>query len=156
VLGNGQAVPIVDVPDLITWMSQFSGKAAPQALSVVAQQKTLLVVDDSINVRRMLALTLEKVGYRVEQARDGLEALEKLSSGLCVEGVICDLEMPRLDGFGFLARLRTTDKTLPVAMLTSRSGEKHRKIALSLGATAYFSKPYRETEFLESLERMIS
>jgi two-component system, chemotaxis family, sensor histidine kinase and response regulator PixL len=156
VLGNGQAVPIVDVPDLITWMSQLSGKAVPLALPVVAQQRTLLVVDDSINVRRMLALTLEKVGYRVEQARDGLEALEKLSSGLCVEGVICDLEMPRLDGFGFLARLRTTDKTLPVAMLTSRSGEKHRKIALSLGATAYFSKPYRETEFLESLERMIS
>ncbi len=156
VLGNGQAVPIVDVPDLITWMSQRSDDADPQESSLVAQQKTLLVVDDSINVRRMLALTLEKVGYRVEQARDGLEALEKLSSGLCVEGVICDLEMPRLDGFGFLARLRTTDKKLPVAMLTSRSGEKHRQIAFSLGATAYFSKPYRETEFLESLERMIS
>ncbi|MBC7883763.1 MAG: hybrid sensor histidine kinase/response regulator [Anaerolineae bacterium] len=156
VLGNGQAVPIVDVPDLIAWMSQCSSSIAPHPSPPLAQQKTLLVVDDSINVRRMLALTLEKVGYRVEQARDGLEALEKLNSGLWVEGVICDLEMPRLDGFGFLARLRTNNQKLPVAMLTSRNGEKHRKMALSLGANAYFSKPYREAEFLDSLEKMIS
>lgn len=100
-------------------------------------------MDDSINVRRFLALTLEKAGYQVAQAKDGQDAIDKLAAGLTVQAVICDIEMPRLDGYEFLARVKSTPalKAIPVAMLTSRSGEKHRRLAMSLGATAYFSKP---------------
>jgi FOG: CheY-like receiver len=114
-------------------------------------------VDDSIHVRRFLALTLERAGYRVEQAKDGLEALGMLQAGLGVQAVICDIEMPRLDGFGFLARLKAVPPLahIPVAMLTSRSGHKHRQLALSLGAAAYFPKPYNEQVLLQSLEQLI-
>ncbi len=116
----------------------------------------VLIVDDSINVRRFLALTLERAGYQVAQAKDGQDALDKLAAGLTVQAVICDIEMPRLDGYELLTRLKATPdwQGIPVAMLTSRSSEKHRRLALKLGATAYFSKPYNEQSLLQTLEKM--
>jgi chemosensory pili system protein ChpA (sensor histidine kinase/response regulator) len=122
------------------------------------QKDTILVVDDSINVRRFLALALEKAGYLVEQAKDGQDAVEKLFGGLLVSAVICDIEMPRLDGYGFLARIKSDPafSELPIAMLTSRSGDKHRQLALTLGAAAYFSKPYNERELLTTLRQLIT
>ncbi|NJN85965.1 MAG: response regulator [Leptolyngbyaceae cyanobacterium SL_7_1] len=121
------------------------------------ERSTILVVDDSINVRRLLALTLEKAGYQVMQAKDGQDAVDKLTAGLEVQAVICDIEMPRLDGYGFLARLKSnpTLAHLPVTMLTSRSNEKHRQLAMKLGAVAYFSKPYNEQTLLQTLEQLI-
>ena len=128
----------------------------PEELASQSQKRTILVVDDSVNVRRFLALALEKAGYLVEQAKDGQDAVEKLLSGLQVQAVICDIEMPRLDGYGFLARIKSDPafKDLPIAMLTSRSGEKHRQLAMTLGATAYFSKPYNERVLLQTLEQL--
>jgi chemosensory pili system protein ChpA (sensor histidine kinase/response regulator) len=122
------------------------------------QKDTILVVDDSINVRRFLALALEKAGYLVEQAKDGQDAVEKLLSGAVICAVICDIEMPRLDGYGFLARIKSDPyyERLPIAMLTSRSGEKHRQLAMTLGAAAYFSKPYNEQELLRTLSQVIT
>ncbi|MGF1498414.1 MAG: response regulator [Elainellaceae cyanobacterium] len=118
----------------------------------------LMVVDDSINVRRLLALTLEKAGYRVIQAKDGQDALDKLLEGLDVQAIVCDIEMPRLDGYGFLARCKAKPdlEPLPIVMLTSRSGSKHRQLAMSLGASAYFSKPYNERVLLQTLEQLVS
>ncbi len=143
-----------------------------QLVPVSNQKSTILIVDDSINVRRFLALTLEKGGYQVEQAKDGQDALEKLQSGqakdgqdaleklqsgLKVQAVICDIEMPRLDGYGFLGRVQSHDdmKNIPVAMLTSRSSDKHRQLAIQLGARAYFSKPYNEQDLLRTLQEII-
>ena len=122
------------------------------------QKDTILVVDDSINVRRFLALALEKAGYLVEQAKDGQDAVEKLLGGAKVSAVICDIEMPRLDGYGFLARIKSDPyyERLPIAMLTSRTGEKHRQLAMTLGAAAYFSKPYNERELLRTLGLIIT
>ena len=122
------------------------------------QKDTILVVDDSINVRRFLALALEKAGYLVEQAKDGQDAVEKLLAGAICSAVICDIEMPRLDGYGFLARIKSDPyyERLPIAMLTSRSGEKHRQLAMTLGAAAYFSKPYNEQELLRTLSQVIT
>jgi chemotaxis protein histidine kinase CheA/ActR/RegA family two-component response regulator len=130
----------------------------PTGTSIPASKPTILIVDDSINVRRFLALTLEKAGYRVEQAKDGQDALEKLAAGLQVQAVICDIEMPRLDGYGFLAKVKANPACdrIPIAMLTSRSGDKHRQLAMSLGATAYFSKPYNEQALLRTLEQLIN
>ena len=130
----------------------------PQFAFPPSQKDTILVVDDSINVRRFLALALEKAGYLVEQAKDGQDAVEKLLGGLEVKAVICDIEMPRLDGYGFLARVKSDSKfsTLPIAMLTSRSGDKHRQLAMTLGAAAYFSKPYNERELLLTLRQLIT
>ncbi|NJL87430.1 MAG: hybrid sensor histidine kinase/response regulator [Leptolyngbyaceae cyanobacterium SM1_1_3] len=178
ILGDGRVVPLLSIPELLYWISsnQQLPSAAAQlaaplsyspaaplshsaalAASAARSRPSLLIVDDSINVRRFLALTLEKAGYRVEQARDGQDALDKLLAGLAPQVVICDIEMPRLDGFGFLAKAKADDslRDIPVIMLTSRSGQKHRQLALSLGATAYFSKPYNEQILLQTLDQLI-
>ena len=125
--------------------------------TIAPQKKIVMVVDDSINVRRFLALTLEKANYQVEQAKDGQDALDKLKAGIKPQAVICDIEMPRLDGFGFLSRAKAEpqNKHLPIIMLTSRSGDKHRRLAMSLGATEYFSKPFKEQQLLATLSQLI-
>jgi chemosensory pili system protein ChpA (sensor histidine kinase/response regulator) len=174
ILGDGRVVPLVSVSELLRWVISCEGSNIQSAAVLYANPllsgdfsglslqpgfnargpSTVLIIDDSINVRRLLALTLEKQGYQVMQAKDGLDALEKLEAGLEVHAIICDLEMPRLDGYGFLARLRANESyaQIPVTMLTSRSGDKHRQLAMNLGAYAYFSKPYREQSLLATLE----
>jgi two-component system, chemotaxis family, sensor histidine kinase and response regulator PixL len=172
IMGDGRVVPLVNMSELLHWITscERSGlvTAPPQpAVPTLAGElppgipskptAKILIVDDSINVRRFLALTLEKAGYRVEQAKDGQDALEKLQAGLSVQAVICDIEMPRLDGYGFLTKVKSNPALahLPITMLTSRSGTKHRQLAMSLGATAYFSKPYNEHDLLQTLEQVI-
>lgn len=169
ILGDGRVIPLIDALSLLNWMNDrnndfssgssglagaLSGSDTP-LLDTATEQPLVMVVDDSVNVRRFLALTLEKAGYRVEQAKDGQHALEKLDSGLPIQAVVCDIEMPRMDGYGFLAHVKAKAdfKSIPVAMLTSRSGDKHRKLAMTLGASAYFSKPFREKELLQTLEQ---
>jgi chemosensory pili system protein ChpA (sensor histidine kinase/response regulator) len=102
-------------------------------------------------------MSFQKVGYRVEQARDGQDAWEKLRGGLPCDLIFCDIEMPRMDGLELLTRLREDSnfKHLPVAMLTSRGAERHRQTARELGATAYFTKPYLEEELLSAAARML-
>ncbi|MBD2775889.1 hybrid sensor histidine kinase/response regulator [Iningainema tapete] len=115
--------------------------------------KTILLVDDSITVRQTLALTLQKAGYQVLQAKDGYEAIEQLQQHTDINLVFCDIEMPRMNGFEFLKnRQHNPDlANIPVVMLTSRSSEKHRLIAFKLGATAYITKPYLEHMLLATL-----
>jgi two-component system, chemotaxis family, sensor histidine kinase and response regulator PixL len=171
ILGDGRVVPLVDISEMLRWIASAERarvdageprsrtlNAAPSRPVASSQTPTILVVDDSINVRRFLALTLEKAGYQVAQAKDGQDALDKLAAGLMVQAVVCDIEMPRLDGFGFLARFKAdpTFEPIPVTMLTSRSGDKHRQLAMSLGATAYFSKPYNEQALLQTLEQLVA
>ncbi|MEH2309914.1 MAG: hybrid sensor histidine kinase/response regulator [Nostoc sp.] len=176
ILGDGRVVPLVNVNELLYWIATNRRTSKETQLpsarlktpflifdeekisaASIKQKGTILIVDDSINVRRFLALTLEKGGYQVEQAKDGQDALDKLHSGLRVEAVICDIEMPRLDGYGFLGKVNSDvdTKDIPVAMLTSRSSNKHRQLAMQLGARAYFSKPYNEQELLQTLEEII-
>ena len=149
--------PNINNPTIFSVPVHLRPHTPPPPALLPVRKPTILVVDDSINVRRLLALTLEKAGYQVAQAKDGQDALDKLSAGLRVQAVICDIEMPRLDGYGFLARVKSTPDfdQLPVAMLTSRSGDKHRQLAMNLGATAYFSKPYNEQVLLQTLEKLI-
>ncbi len=172
ILGDGRIVPLVDAIEFIRWIDgDFASATVSPALSFLttdshpstpnpaapAQKPRILVVDDSINVRRFVALTLEKAGYLVEQAKDGQEAIEKLQAGLQAQAVICDVEMPRMDGYGFLATVKGLPpfKNIPVLMLTSRSGDKHRKIAMNLGASSYFSKPFKEQELLATLSQLV-
>jgi two-component system, chemotaxis family, sensor histidine kinase and response regulator PixL len=112
--------------------------------------KTILIAEDSITVRQTLTLTLQKAGYQVLQAKDGQEAIEQLQQPNDVRLVFCDLEMPRMNGFEFLKQRQQFPAlaNIPVIVLTSRSGEKHRLLALELGATAYITKPYIEHKLL--------
>ena len=127
----------------------------PAAIAI--KTKTILVIDDSSALRRTLALTLEHKGYRVLQARDGNEGLEQLRSNLQTDLVICDIEMPNVNGFEFLTMRRKEPQltNVPVVMLTSRGSEKHRNLAISLGAAGFFTKPYVEDKFVAEIERYI-
>ncbi|MEH1951962.1 MAG: response regulator [Nostoc sp.] len=167
VLGDGRIMPIADVLEII---DIFQGRISTQAGGNSWQQKltppdtspakidpTVLIVDDSITVRELLSLTFNKAGYRVEQARDGQEAWDKLRSGLPCDIVFCDIEMPRCDGLELLSRIQKDPNLnhLPIAMLTSRGADKHRQIAAQLGASGYFTKPYLEEALLEAAARML-
>jgi chemotaxis protein histidine kinase CheA/CheY-like chemotaxis protein len=166
VLGDGRIMPIADVLEII---DIFQGRISTQIGGNSWQQKatqdtspakidpTVLIVDDSITVRELLSLTFNKAGYRVEQARDGQEAWDKLRSGLPCDIVFCDIEMPRCDGLELLSRIQKDSNLshLPIAMLTSRGADKHRQIASQLGASGYFTKPYLEEALLEAAARML-
>jgi chemosensory pili system protein ChpA (sensor histidine kinase/response regulator) len=176
ILGDGRVVPLINPLELLTWIDQqnsgnfpsFSPSIKTNLASLNFQniadnnltqnQETIMVIDDSINVRRFLAVTLEKANYHVEQAKDGQDGLEKLQAGIPIKAIICDIEMPRLDGYGFLAQVKNNPKfrQIPVIMLTSRSGEKHRKMAINLGANGYFSKPFKEQELINTIQQLIT
>lgn len=166
VLGDGRIMPIADVLELI---DLAMGRVRRETSSLLwehsnvpelPQTKTepmVLIVDDSITVRELLSMTFNKVGYRVEQARDGQEAWEKLRAGLPCDIVFCDIEMPRMDGLELLSRIQKepTLSHLPIAMLTSRGADRHRQIAAQLGASGYFTKPYLEEALLDAAQRML-
>lgn len=167
VLGDGRIMPIADVLEIIDIFqgristqlgsNSWQQKATPPDTSPVKIDPTVLIVDDSITVRELLSLTFNKAGYRVEQARDGQEAWDKLRSGLPCDIVFCDIEMPRCDGLELLSRIQKDSNLnhLPIAMLTSRGADKHRQIAAQLGASGYFTKPYLEEALLEAAARML-
>ncbi len=164
VLGDGRIMPIADVLELIdlslgrlqpdkTWDTE---EAVPEPEDA-PHEPTVLIVDDSITVRELLSMTFTKVGFRVEQARDGQDAWEKLRSGLPCDIVFCDIEMPRMDGLELLSRIQkdTTLNHLPIAMLTSRGADRHRQMAVQMGARGYFTKPYLEEVLLDAAQRML-
>ncbi|WP_208345999.1 hybrid sensor histidine kinase/response regulator, partial [Aetokthonos hydrillicola] len=119
--------------------------------------KLLLVVDDALSLRQTISLTLQKSGYQVVQAIDGLDAIEKLQQYPEISLVISDLEMPRMNGFEFLSHVRqaSNSTTIPVVILTSRSSDKHQHFAQELGASAYLTKPYLEENLLGTVESLI-
>ncbi|HEY9612459.1 hybrid sensor histidine kinase/response regulator [Allocoleopsis sp.] len=123
-----------------------------------ATSPTVLVVDDAASLRKTLAMSLERAGYRVLQAGDGWEALKQLQSNAEVNLVISDIEMPNLNGFDFLTHRRQDPQLqqVPVVMLTSRNNDKHRRLAMHLGATAYFTKPYIEQSFLNAIKDLLN
>jgi chemosensory pili system protein ChpA (sensor histidine kinase/response regulator) len=131
------------------------GAADPQAASPTAadaaggQLPLILVVDDSITVRRVTQRLLKREGYRVVLANDGLQALEKLQEEVPAV-VLSDIEMPRMDGFDLARNIRSDAKLrgLPIIMITSRIAEKHREHARELGVDHYLGKPYSEDELL--------
>ncbi|MEX8518739.1 MAG: Hpt domain-containing protein [Leptothrix sp. (in: b-proteobacteria)] len=130
-------------------------QAADQSLAPPAP--LVLVVDDSLTVRRVTKRLLDREGYRVALAKDGLEALEALA-GERPAVVLSDIEMPRMDGFDLLRNIRAdavlTD--LPVVMITSRIAQKHRELAMRLGANHYLGKPYSEEELLGLIASYVS
>ncbi|HAC62695.1 MAG TPA: hybrid sensor histidine kinase/response regulator, partial [Cyanothece sp. UBA12306] len=119
---------------------------------------SVLIIDDSVMVREMLSMTFTKAGYDIEQARDGQEAWEKLRSGLACRLILCDIEMPRMNGLELLSRLQEDEKIsqIPIAMITSRGAQKMQRIAAERGAKGYFVKPYIEEVLLDSAQRLIN
>jgi chemotaxis family two-component system sensor histidine kinase/response regulator PixL len=148
---------IAEVKKILTDQASSANKKATLT-SALIKTKTILVIDDSSALRRTLALSLEKRGYRVLQGRDGMEGLQLLRNNLQTNLVICDIEMPNMNGFEFLTTRRQEPQLtkIPVVMLTSRSGDKHRSLATGLGANGYFTKPYIEDKFIPEIDKLIN
>jgi two-component system, chemotaxis family, sensor histidine kinase and response regulator PixL len=160
ILGDGIILPVLDPHTLIqVLIDRPICPMKPISAAPISSSKSILVVDDSITTRQSLCLTLEKFGYRSFQAKDGQEALQILRQKASeIELVVCDVEMPNMNGFEFLNIYRQ-DQTIthiPVVMLTSRSNIKHRQFAAHLGAVDYFIKPYVEQEFMSSIDKIIT
>jgi chemosensory pili system protein ChpA (sensor histidine kinase/response regulator) len=132
------------------------GTIPSEAIDRVEQERVIVVADDSISVRKFVGRMLEKNGYRAKLAADGLEAAELVSQFGC-HLVITDLEMPRMTGYELMAQLRqnSTTKRIPVMVVTSRAGAKHRDRALKEGAAAFLTKPVQEDQLLAAIEQLI-
>lgn len=121
-----------------------------------AARPTIMVVDDSLTIRKATSKLLERSGYDVMVAKDGIDALEVLQDRL-PDVILSDVEMPRMDGFELLKNLKAEPKyrSIPVVMITSRTADKHRSTGLSLGANVYLGKPYKEDELLGHIESFL-
>ncbi|MDO8263013.1 MAG: Hpt domain-containing protein [Gallionella sp.] len=161
VLGNGEVVLILNPPQLMQRIG-VAGKAVKDEASVspLLALPVIMVVDDSLTVRKITSRMLTRAGYHVVTATDGVDALEKLEEmGDAVpEVMLLDIEMPRMDGFALAKHLRRDPKTtnLPIIMITSRTADKHRDYAMQLGVNTYLGKPYQEDELLQNIADFVA
>jgi len=155
ILADGSVVLILDINGLIR-------HSASSAVKIVYQQgddratnlrSTVMVVDDSITMRRVASKLLERHNYEVVTAKDGVDALAQLQE-LRPDVMLLDIEMPRMDGFELATHMQNeeTFSKIPIIMITSRTGEKHRDRAIEIGVTNYMGKPYQEDELIENIQ----
>ena len=132
------------------------GTIPTEAIDRVQQERVIVIADDSISVRKFVGRMLEKAGYRVKLASDGLEAAELVAQHGC-HLIITDLEMPRMTGYELMAQLRQSPSTrrIPVMVVTSRAGEKHRDRAVKEGAATFLTKPVQEEQLISAVEQLI-
>ncbi len=147
VLPNGTVAPVINLPRMLADLQPVS-TLVPAVVGRDEREPTALVVDDSMSMRVALTGTLQNVGFHVLTARDGQEALEIMKREGVPALIMLDIEMPRMDGLETLFAVRQLPgaRDIPVFMLSSRGGSKHRRAADQLGATRYFTKPYRDSE----------
>ena len=133
-----------------------AGSIPSEAVDPVENDRVVVVADDSISVRKFVGRMLEKAGYRVKLASDGLEASEIVAQVGC-HLVITDLEMPRMNGYELMAHLRQIPATtrIPVLVVTSRAGAKHRDRAMKEGASGFLTKPVQEDQLIATVESLI-
>ena len=132
------------------------GTIPAEAIDRIEQERLIVVADDSISVRKFVGRMLEKNGYRVKLAADGMEAAELVTQHGC-HLVITDLEMPRMTGYELMVQLRQspTTRRIPVMVVTSRAGAKHRDRAMKEGATAFLTKPVQEDQLIAAVEQLM-
>ena len=155
--GDGQVLVILDPGPLIR-QAMIHGYQAPSESSFAesSKRKLVIVVDDSITMRKVTSRVLEGKDYEVITARDGVDALEQLQDRT-PDIMLFDIEMPRMDGYELTERVRDDGRFrhTPIMMITSRAGQKHQDRAMQAGATAYLTKPYREDQLLMEVERLL-
>ncbi len=160
IMGDGSVVVILDLINLHrTEMRKIAEGEAVRILKAVEDKQSkplVMVVDDSVTVRKVSSRFLERNGMRVLLAKDGVEAMQLLLDAK-PEVMLLDVEMPRMDGFEVASRVKRSEEynEITIVMITSRTGQKHRERALELGVDHYLGKPYQEHELLEILEDTI-
>jgi len=163
ILGDGSVVIILDVVAMLRAAAltqprvsvTLGGPALPEAEA--KRTRTVMVVDDSVTVRKVTSRLLERHGYEVLLAKDGMDAIAKLEDQK-PDIMLLDIEMPRMDGFEVASLVRHNPhlEDLPIIMITSRTGEKHRERAFQIGVNAYMGKPFQEEQVLETIAELLA
>lgn len=156
IMGDGSVMLILDLVALMRNVSNIAKVEQQKANKSVKQahKPVVLIVDDSVTVRKVTSRLLERNGYEAQVATDGIDALERLQEML-PEVIVLDIEMPRMDGFEVANHIRHNPrlKHIPIVMITSRTGEKHRERAFGIGVNEYMGKPFQEQMLLDTLAR---
>jgi chemosensory pili system protein ChpA (sensor histidine kinase/response regulator) len=155
IMGDGSVVVILDVAPLVRRIV-----AQPEVVEdapVLGQEEErpvplVMVVDDSITMRKVTGRVLERNNFEVVTAKDGLDALERLADRV-PDLMLLDIEMPRMDGYELATAMKADPRlrNVPIIMITSRTGEKHRQRAMDIGVNRYLGKPYQENELMRNV-----
>jgi len=161
VLGDGSVVVILDIPAMLRADAAHGATGYEHVPRGAQEHKAerpplVMVVDDSVTVRKVTTRFLEREGMQVITAKDGADAMAKLQEQV-PDVMLLDIEMPHMDGFEVVSKVRLSEQLrhIPIIMITSRTGDKHRERALSLGANMYLGKPYQESVLLEHIHALL-
>lgn len=157
-MGDGRVVLILNPAELLSEPAKTSGRSGSSPAASLPETWHIMVVDDSISVRRIVSNLIKSAGWQPIMAKDGVEALEIIQqSPRLPDLILLDVEMPRMDGYELTAILRGRDtyKNIPIVMLTSRAGEKHRRKAFELGVSEYVVKPYQDEVLLGAVRQLV-
>jgi chemosensory pili system protein ChpA (sensor histidine kinase/response regulator) len=158
-MGDGSVVVILDIAPLVRRQA-----AAPRDLDEAPQQPfearrvpLVMVVDDSVTMRKVTGRVLERHNFEVGTAKDGLDALERMVDRV-PDLMLLDIEMPRMDGYELATAMKADPRLrdVPIIMITSRTGEKHRQRAMEIGVDRYLGKPYQEHELLRNVFELLA
>jgi chemosensory pili system protein ChpA (sensor histidine kinase/response regulator) len=161
IMGDGRVVLIID-PAILVRLAATEDMQPPEetVIEEVVEEETpptVMIVDDSITVRKVTTRFLERNDMGVLTAKDGVDALQQLQLDENIPDVmLLDVEMPRMDGFELATNIRNDErlKNIPIIMITSRTGAKHRDRAMNIGVNVYLGKPYNEAELLENIHTL--
>jgi chemosensory pili system protein ChpA (sensor histidine kinase/response regulator) len=168
IMGDGSVVMILDLAPLVRRSAALRARveagvavempvyAPPAAREETRRHPLIMVVDDSITMRKVTTRVLERAELDVITAKDGLDAVEKLQEKV-PDLMLLDIEMPRMDGYELATYMRNDSrlKDVPIIMVTSRTGEKHRQRALEIGVERYLGKPYQEADLLRHVQEIL-
>jgi chemosensory pili system protein ChpA (sensor histidine kinase/response regulator) len=159
IMGDGRVVVILDVAPLVRRQDNLDRDAivaAPAPAAPVRRIPAVMVVDDSITMRKVTGRVLERHNMEVLTAKDGVDAIEKMAERV-PDLMLLDIEMPRMDGYELAQNMKSDPrlKDVPIIMITSRTGEKHRQRAFDIGVNRYLGKPYQEVELMRNVFEML-
>jgi len=159
ILGDGSLIPLLDVPELLRSPVKMTMRPIENQDSTedtASNIPNIMIVDDSLSVRKSLSLLVEDAGFNVLLAKDGVEAIEVMNQTQ-PNVMLVDMEMPRMNGLELTAHVRANQATqnLPIFMITSRTTEKHKEQAKSAGVSAYLTKPYQEIELMDLIDKAL-
>ncbi|MBW8809063.1 MAG: response regulator, partial [Lysobacter sp.] len=161
IMGDGRVVVILDIAPLVrrraALLQDFTQNAAPPPAPAETRRVPLvMVVDDSVTMRKVTGRVLERHNFEVVTAKDGIDALERLGERV-PDLMLLDIEMPRMDGYELATQMKADPhlRDVPIVMITSRTGEKHRQRAFEIGVERYLGKPYQEPELMRNVFELL-
>ncbi|WP_425473042.1 response regulator [Vulcaniibacterium gelatinicum] len=157
IMGDGSVVVILDVAPLVRRAAALPREAAPAPAAEQRRVPLVMVVDDSVTMRKVTGRVLERHNFEVMTAKDGLDALERMDERV-PDLMLLDIEMPRMDGYELATAMKADARlrNVPIIMITSRTGEKHRQRAFDIGVDRYLGKPYQEHELLRNVFELLA